>query len=126
METIEIYEAYDGTRFDDEEDCVRYEEKRFDWGSFRAFDEDMDELKYSEISAENIADRAQHLVIVRAKEALDVFKYYREMYGAMFPRVISDGDVFVYNWDEERWYRPADVIAKESAILNRVMEAAKK
>ena len=123
MTTIEKYMAYDGTVFDDEAECCCYESKRYDTGSVRFLDEDMNELRFDG-SWEGVFDNSKYLVCFKA-DAGGLFKFMYEYYGFVYPVDWKEhiGDVYGYDFDNGLWRNMSEEWRKMSKTLSDVSKA---
>lgn len=100
-----IYEAYDGTRFDDEDDCRWYEEKRNhkDIYLIRFFDANGNEYHITSDydSNENIYQCCEKIVIDNKSQADDLLWISEEYGWCEFEQIISPG-TWIRTEDEMR------------------------
>lgn len=63
------YEAFDGTMFDDDDECLAYEFKLlYDKAGIRFIDANGRTIEYSKEDPDNMYDAAEYIIIDRSKE----------------------------------------------------------
>ena len=100
MREITIYEADDGTRFADRDDCVMYEERQ-KIPSYKdavdAFDARYKYLDLEKLSLDFWANDAAVLRIKDPEGAKKLFDYAQDMYGYEWPGKVKAGEIWIYD-----------------------------
>ena len=120
MEVVKTYIAFDGTEFDEEEDCVDYEKSMSDASEACWFFNGKREL-IKNPTGEEMTSYAMFIIVKNAEKAKELFRWLCEMYGMETPRTIYDGAVL--HWDDDDvWVdlqREADGILRDIAELKQ-------
>lgn len=128
MKEIIIYEADDGKRFEDEEECVKYEERIiYDSRSVVMLDQDLNVLRVEDLGIEEWACRAMYIRIVNALSARKLFDYIISYYGVVLPEnkgILWNEDIWAYNTDYDGWYNLTDKAKRIKELYERAVDRA--
>lgn len=124
MERVEYFVAFDGTRFDDEDDCILYEANaKYDSGpGFMMFTDD-----FKIIPKLEDFDSCEYLYILdadKAAEQIDEVVY--DIYGFEVPDpsiVFNYGDVFHYDYDDG-WKNVREQLSNLAIAVKTLEESA--
>lgn len=103
MKTICYYEASDGTKFDDDIECVEYELKQKFYNTKTLRLQDFDEVQI--VDLENNLDRKTEIIIINDNAAKELVQEINKFYGYNFPTEVggywlsNEGDIWL-NYDE--------------------------
>ena len=110
------YYADDGTEFESEEACHKYENKLHDLmyehqhNGFCAYDDDGDEVDFSEYDLENLEDAFQDISYLKfnSVKAIESFLEQARYYGLCeleedLRRRPEVGERYFYDWDKDKW-----------------------
>ena len=124
MREITIYEANDGTRFENEDDCLEYEEQQ-KIPSYKealdAFDWNCRYLDLSKLTLDFWANDATILRIKDPKKAKELFVYIRDMYGYDWPDNVEAGDIWIY---DEVWRNLSREVEEKQKKLDMIRNLA--
>jgi hypothetical protein len=119
------YVAFDGTEFDDEEECAAYENAFQSTKGVVGFNDH----KKAASTAEEVATEAVYLFITDANDARHTFYHLTDYYGTDFPTKFSDGDFLRWDDDNDCWVNMLDEFNKLGDIIatmaNHIKESAK-
>lgn len=128
MKTIEIYVADDGTRFEDEDECLAYEERtKYDNGSIIVLNGDFKFIDPKN-GFDNWIEESIYIRIVNPLEAMSLMDYIKERYGYALPdcEEFDEGDVWKYEYKEgycAEWVNLTKRVKEEVAELESVLGA---
>lgn len=111
-----IYCADDGTEFNTEAECLKYEKRISDLidehkhNGFQVYDDDGEEIEFSRYSPECLEDAFQDISYIKfnRQKAIDIFSAQAYDIGMCdiaedICRPIEVGERYFYDWGEEKW-----------------------
>ena len=117
MEEIVIskYKANDGTMFNDEDECLRYElEQAVKNSRFVIYNADGEEINILDVGADDALSNAEY-VTVESEESLAAYNNLCEFYG--YYAIESTGHWY-YDHDEDEWMRYEDLSRRFNEITS--------
>lgn len=97
------YIAYDGEEFDTEEECEAYEKASTEFSGFVGLDSKMVFQDPSVKGAEDAFQDSAFIFITDKDSANDSLRVICDYYGMEVPMNYKDGDICLYDYDEDEW-----------------------
>ena len=116
------YVADDGTEFDDEFECLKYEEKNLPDGVVTGLDENLEIIDPKSAGWEDWFQKVYYIVINDSQKASELFAFLVDMYGYCLPEGFMLGDVMAYRMDGD-WINLTEQATALWSEMNKVLEA---
>ena len=125
MRSETIYYAFDETEFDNEADCLAYENEYYQkMGSVAAYDESLTFI--GRPTDEQWASDVMFMKILDGETATWFVRWIHGWCGMNIDGLggeLHTGDVWAWDDDEGMWYKPLEQLAELQALADRINEA---
>ena len=125
MRVEKTYYAFDETEFDNEADCIAYEDECYrNMGAVAAFDEDLNYIEKP--TAEQWEESIMHIEILDGIKAERFVRWIHGWCGMDCDGLygeLHEGDVWAWDNGNAVWYKPLEKLAELQALADRIKKA---
>lgn len=126
MKEVTFYVANDGTQFDDEVDCMKYEASLIaELDGLKAYTSRLEEIELKDKDLDGLSDVIEiacYLKIVDANKATVLFDIMDDIYGITHPTMLEDGQIWTYSEETDGWEELTKWLEELRVIVGKINE----